>query len=71
MGEIADMMLDGTLDSETGEFIDGESPGHPRTMRRRRKSGKPRGSMIKCPQCNKSVAEIGLKQHLKDKHGQR
>lgn len=35
MGDIADMMLDGTLDSETGEFIDGDSPGYPRSMNHR------------------------------------
>ena len=32
MGEIAEMMLDGLLDEETGEFIDGEAPGYPRRM---------------------------------------
>ena len=31
MGEIADMMLDGTLDSQTGEYI-GEAVGYPRTL---------------------------------------
>lgn len=33
MGEIADMMLDGTMDPETGEFnFDGEDgPGYPMT----------------------------------------
>lgn len=35
MGEIADMILDGILDEETGEFIDDElsmngGPGYPR-----------------------------------------
>jgi hypothetical protein len=30
MGEIADMMLDGTLDEQTGEYI-GHGPGYPRT----------------------------------------
>lgn len=30
MGEIADMMLDGTLDSETGEYL-GDPCGYPRT----------------------------------------
>jgi hypothetical protein len=33
MGEIAEMMLSGLLDCETGEFIDGYEPGYPRTMR--------------------------------------
>lgn len=32
MGEIADMMLEGFLDEETGEVIDGDSPGYPRRM---------------------------------------
>ena len=31
MGEIADMMIDGFLDEQTGEFLDGKSPGYPRT----------------------------------------
>lgn len=30
MGEIAEMMLDGTLDEQTGEYI-GEAVGYPRT----------------------------------------
>jgi hypothetical protein len=30
VGEIADMLLDGTLDSETGEYL-GQGPGYPRT----------------------------------------
>jgi hypothetical protein len=32
MGEIADMMLEGFMDEETGEIIDGHSPGYPRRM---------------------------------------
>jgi hypothetical protein len=31
-GEIADMMLNGFLDEETGEVIDGTEPGYPRRM---------------------------------------
>ena len=30
MGEIADMMLDGTLCEWCGVYIDGEEPGYPR-----------------------------------------
>jgi hypothetical protein len=30
MGEIADMMLDGTLCECCGAFIDDDAPGHPR-----------------------------------------
>ena len=32
MGEIAEMMLEGFLDEETDEVIDGCSPGYPRRM---------------------------------------
>lgn len=32
MGDIADMILDGILDSETDEYIDGEATGYPRTI---------------------------------------
>lgn len=32
MGEIAEMMLNGFLDEETGEVIDGTEPGYPRRM---------------------------------------
>ena len=35
MGQIADMILDGILDSETGEYI-GDSVGYPRTMSSRK-----------------------------------
>lgn len=30
MGDIADMMLDGTLCERCGEYIDEQQPGHPR-----------------------------------------
>lgn len=32
MGDAAEMLLDGTLDAHTGEFIDGRSTGFPRTL---------------------------------------
>lgn len=34
MGEIAEMMLDGTLDEQTGEYI-GPPCGYPRTLQRK------------------------------------
>lgn len=45
MGEIADMILDGILDEETGEFIDDElsmngGPGYPRKMNKSHKKKK-------------------------------
>lgn len=32
MGEIAEMLLEGFMDEETGEIIDGDAPGYPRRM---------------------------------------
>lgn len=32
MGEIAEAMLSGLFDCETGELIDGDAPGYPRRM---------------------------------------
>lgn len=45
MGEIADMILDGILDEETGEFIDDElsmngGPGYPRKISKKKHYGK-------------------------------
>lgn len=47
MGEIADMILDGFLDEETGEVIHGSSPGYPRRMSDRRQDQKFRASAQK------------------------
>ena len=33
MGELADLILDGLIDEETGKLIDGNAPGFPRSMR--------------------------------------
>ena len=59
MGEIADMMIEGILDSETGEFIDDDlsrsgGPGFPRTMNDRN------GTIHKY-----SSAVNGIKKYLK------
>lgn len=37
MGDIADMMLDGILDEQTGEYL-GKGVGYPRTLQMSRKS---------------------------------
>lgn len=42
MGEIADMMIDGTLDCQTGEYL-GEGQGFPRTRTRTRYNNKRKG----------------------------
>ncbi len=52
MGDIADMILEGILDEETGEYIDDElslngGPGYPRTQYKPRGNKKPKGEYRK------------------------
>lgn len=66
MGEIADMMLEGLLDEETGEYIGDfneeifgtKAPGFPISLER-----------TTCPICEKRVKEGGLADHMRAKHG--
>lgn len=71
MGEIADMMIDGFLDSETGELLDGDAPGYPRSRNwGKGKFTKPSPKNTPCPRCGKKFrGEFGVRQHLLDKHG--
>ncbi len=82
MGEIADMMLDGTLDCVTGEYL-GLDTAFPVTTEKRHPNVLPYegyyGEKIdsnhnkrdtKCPGCQKMMrGEGGLEMHMKDKHG--
>ena len=73
MGEIADMMLDGTMCQWCGEFLHGgeDGPGYPglcsacaREERAARQAEK-----VKCPTCGKRVKSVGLPDHQRDAHG--
>jgi len=78
MGEIADMMLDGTMCQGCGVFLnDGQDgPGYPgwcadcqpndNSPTVAPEGGRPK---IKCPTCGKRVREVGLKDHQRDAHG--
>lgn len=46
MGEIAEMMLDGILDEQTGEYI-GEAVGYPRTRYSRKKTDNSNNAKIR------------------------
>ena len=62
MGEIADMMIDGTLDYETGELIDSDSPGYPRLRRASPKKWR-------CKDCDRGFrSRQGLAEHRRVKH---
>lgn len=78
MGDIADMMLDGTLCKYCGTYIDGESDGIPRycSPQCARYCGVSVVDMTdkspektECPECGKRVKLIGLFQHRRDVHG--
>lgn len=75
MGEIAEMMLDGTICEGCGVFLEGE--GFPRYCSpacdpssyvdlKGTEVGRPA-----CPTCDKRLRnETGLRQHIRDKHGE-
>lgn len=74
MGEIAEMMLDGTLCEGCGEFLTDDPPGYPcrcSSCRNdvRRDSVTPRSKpKVYCPDCKKPVTRDGLWQHVSDVH---
>ena len=72
MGDIADMILEGNMCQGCGEILDGK--GYPtfcpacQQERGIDKYGE-KSNKVKCPECGKRVKEIGLSQHMRDKHG--
>lgn len=76
MGEIAEMMLDGTLCEGCGVFLDGDAEGFPRRCEDCRdceyeaesNAGMPMVGRIRCAHCSRTVAAAGLKDHMDAKH---
>ena len=65
MGEIAEMMLNGEMDCETGEYLGG-GDGYPRTLEGAKKT---KTKKKYCCICHKGFkGEQGLKDHKKFKH---
>lgn len=76
MGEIAEMMLDGTLCVGCGGYLKGDGEGLPRYCSdckgERGSGGHLRTkvvSKVKCQICGKLVKKIGLPDHKRDAHG--
>lgn len=74
MGEIAEMMLDGTLCEGCGVFLDGDADGFPRRCDdcgpapEDVEAGAPMRGRVKCAHCTRTVATAGLKDHMDAKH---
>lgn len=76
MGEIADMMLDGTMCQGCGVWLHGgeDGPGYPgfcSDCKPKQRSLAPSNPAPKvaCPTCGKRVKAVGLKDHQRDAHG--
>lgn len=71
MGDVADMMLDGTLCEGCGVFLEGCGDGYPR-----RCAGclddveraQPSTAKVSCSICGRRVKQTGLHDHMRDKH---
>lgn len=73
MGEIAEMMLDGTLCEGCGVYLPGDSDGIPRRCRDCRRPDrplptKPGGTKTACKTCGRRVKLAGIKDHMRDAH---
>ena len=71
MGEIAEMMLDGTLCEGCGTYLDGEGDGVPRRCSAcKRDDARPAAdARVACKECGRAVKFIGLPDHMRDAHG--
>lgn len=72
MGDVADMMLDGTLCEGCGVYLHGDGNGVPRRCRDcRDDSSLPELRMkAPCPICGKRVKLAGVSDHMRDAHAQ-
>ena len=73
MGEIADMILEGQMCQECGEFL-GEGDGYPTycssCMPEEEIEVEQKPSKVPCPVCRKKVKPAGLEMHKRDVHGE-
>ncbi len=70
MGDIADMMLDGTLCEGCGVYLPGESNGVPRRCRSCKADRPLPDAKVACKTCGRRVKFAGLRDHMRDAHQQ-
>lgn len=77
MGDIAEMMLDGTLCEGCGVALPGKASGDPRRcrdckrddqFRRTHPPVNPGSNMTACKTCGRRVKLAGIKDHMRDAH---
>ncbi|WP_176047869.1 hypothetical protein [Burkholderia sp. BCC1644] len=74
MGEIAEMMLDGTLCEGCGVYLEGDGEGFPRRCDDCGPAddyvaaGTPLSKKVRCCHCPRLVTRAGLKDHMDSKH---
>ena len=71
MGEVAEMMLDGTLCQFCGVYLDGGADGYPRSCGCENEPtySPPVSTKIPCPICGKKCKNAnGVKAHMRAKH---
>ncbi len=70
MGEVAEMVLDGTLCQVCGIFLNADGDGFPRTcLSCAAENAKSIAPKVNCPTCGKRVKAVGLEDHQRDAHG--
>lgn len=83
MGDIADMMLDGTLCEGCGVYMPGEGQGVPRRCRdcrpikaerkadniARSQAEQAAAKKHPCPTCGRKLRMVGMADHMRDAHG--
>jgi endogenous inhibitor of DNA gyrase (YacG/DUF329 family) len=79
MGEMAEMLLDGTCCECCGEYLGDGPTGYPRYCSKQCATGRgapwhdplpaPKIRKTKCPECGRKVKIAGLKDHLRAMHG--
>ncbi|MDE1907644.1 MAG: hypothetical protein KGH75_14460, partial [Rhodospirillales bacterium] len=70
MGEIAEMMLDGTLCVCCGGYLDGEGQGFARYCRGccPRPGATATTDRVRCKVCGKRIKKAGERDHMRNKH---
>lgn len=83
MGEVAEMMMDGTLCEGCGVFLNEDPPGYPCQCSKCRRESKvdlkvqniaahqkrqSEQTKVKCLTCGRRVKSVGLNDHMRDAH---